>query len=54
MFWLIVVDGEPFEMYDDYDHAFEAFDNYCDSYPYAKVALLECNECIVYGGVEVL
>lgn len=54
MFWLIVVDGEPFEMYDNYDEAFEAFESFHDSYPYAKVSLLECIEHITYGGIEVL
>lgn len=50
----MMVGGEPFEMYEDYDKAFEAFENYCDSHPYEKVELLECCATISYGGIEVL
>lgn len=54
MCWIIIVGGEPFEIYDNYEEAFEQFENYCDSYPCEKVKLLECCETIVYNGVEVL
>lgn len=54
MYWLIMVSGEPFEMYEDYDEAYQTFDDYCDSHPFEKVELLECCVAISYGGVEVL
>lgn len=49
-----MVDGVPFKMYEDYDEAYQKFDDYCESHPWKKVDLLECCITISYGGIEVL
>lgn len=54
MYWVIMVNGESYEVYEDYDETFESFKNYCDSHPWEWVELLECCNNISYGGIEML